>query len=297
VLDAIDYGVAHAGDISELKQVFRDYLGWDPDVPVPAIITPFQPLDYPPRVRIVWPPDFDPDELRLQIFMSSVPKNKALVAKASPQPGQQSKPEVAQADPRPRDHAGKPLEIVLRIPSFKAAHESRYRGLLGRLIHDSGYDRERNAQSGDWDRAMHPDSGHGMDRRVYELGFRMGLEERRVLRPNWSRDERYMDMQVDHMIELQVVPMNEWEIWDNFDTNYELLDKAANTTSGTILKNNIIRERWRLTDATGDPSWLTRPLLFTRVEADTGPGGHRWVKDEIRRGDHLRALREHQGER
>lgn len=188
------------------------------------------------------------------------------------------------------------VEVILRLPSVKAIHLSYYRGLLGRLVHDILYTREVDAQAGEWDRGMNPRSPEGMYQEVYDRGVRMGLRESRIFRPNWSRNDRWINMQVDHVVELQVVPPGEVDgIWDTF-INYELLDQSSNSQSGSQLRANIVAERQRLAALTGDPGWLSRPLRFTRVEADSGPGGQRWLAEQIRGGQHLDALEEHQGE-
>ena len=98
-------------------------------------------------------------------------------------------------------------------------------------------------------------------------------------------------------LELQVVPWEEVDtIWDNFG-NYELLDQSSNASSGSQLRSNIEAERRRLAAVTGDLGWLARPLRFTQVTVDSGASGQRWLRDEIRTGEHLDALDRHQRDR
>ena len=112
---------------------------------------------------------------------------------------------------------------------------------------------------------MHPST--------YARGEELNLTRDRILLPDWSRDQRRQPMNVDHIVELQVVPTNEHAGLWNSVVNYELLDGVSNAMSGSQLKNNIIEERLRLARETGDETWLVRELVFDRVEADSGPRG------------------------
>jgi hypothetical protein len=184
--------------------------------------------------------------------------------------------------------------VRLILPSVKARHAGRYRGVLPRLLHDPATSRDRNAQAGIWDSGMRPPAG-AMHPEVYLRGETMGLIDRRILRPDWSRDRRNIDMQVDHVIEFQVLPATEHGWADGF-ANYELLDQPSNGSAGPRLAANIQRERAALAAYYSDMSWLTRPLRFDVVVTEIGPGGERWLEDEIAMGQHLDSLEEHQGE-
>jgi hypothetical protein len=117
-------------------------------------------------------------------------------------------------------------------------------------------------------------------------GINLGLDVERILIPDWSKEALGVNMEVDHIVELQVVPDNQQEIWDNFG-NYELLDETSNGRAGPQLQQNIAAERRELARQTGSQSWLSRDLVFDQVVPQDGPSGQRWVEDEIRGGDHL----------
>jgi hypothetical protein len=123
----------------------------------------------------------------------------------------------------------------------------------------------------------------------------MGIEENRRTRPNWSRDVDGVPMEVDHVVELQVLPELEIDAWGDTFSNYELLDRPSNGSAGPQLRANIAAERRRLVSTTGNPAWATVDLIFTRVIA-SGTSGQRWSEDDIQRGEHYWALRRHMGE-
>jgi hypothetical protein len=185
--------------------------------------------------------------------------------------------------------------VRLILPSVKTRHANRYRAVLPRLLHDPSYSRDRNAQSRIWDSGMRPPAG-AMHPEVYLRGESMGLPDARILRPDWSRDQQYVDMQVDHVIEFQVLPATEYGWADSF-ANYELLDQPSNGSAGPQLAANIQEEREELAVYYNDLSWLVRPLRFDLVVTQAGPGGERWLEEEIAFGEHLDSLEEHQGER
>jgi|GEM_PF-5800152 len=201
-----------------------------------------------------------------------------------------------------------PIEVILRLPAVKRKHLTLYQGLvrLRKLIHDADYERDNDKQLRNWDNGIKPGSGlFAMPEETYLRGYQMGLgppranikpgSANRILRPNWSRDIDGIIMAVDHIVELQVVPSFEWTIWDSF-FNYELLDESSNSSSGSVLKNNIWKERERLAKADPNYPWMTAPLFFTKVELIGGNDGHRWMPDEIHDGEHLQAYRRHRGE-
>jgi hypothetical protein len=191
----------------------------------------------------------------------------------------------------PKDKSTPPLQIRLVLPPQKAMHIGRYRSLLGTLVHDVTYSRTVDAQADKWDRGVKPGGSAaqeqgGMSEATYGCGHQLGLSDARIFRPNWTVRQKDVDMQVDHVVELQVIPAAQTTIWDSF-VNYELLDAKSNQSSGAQLMNNIQAERNRLQAQTGNPIWQTAPLVFTTVVPSSGFGGLRWSADEIERGDHI----------
>jgi hypothetical protein len=230
-----------------------------------------------------------------------VPDNPA-PPQADPAPEQPRQPEREKGrkpdiepttDPIPPLNPSSP-EIRLVLPSVKVPHLSRYTGLVRerRLIHNSDYSREVEAQADKWDKGLKPGAAEGMFQEVYDEGVNLGLSENRIFRPDWAKRPVRMPMQVDHIVELQVTPSGETGIWDSF-VNYELLDQPSNSSSGSQLRNNIAAERARLVLTTGNPAWSTLPLIFTRVIPTPGPRGDRWSAEEIGRGDHIAVYRKY----
>jgi len=189
-------------------------------------------------------------------------------------------------------------DVRLELPSQKAIHSPIYAAHIRdrNLVHTIRYTREINAQADTWRKALRPNGQYGMDPRTWDLLGRRGIDEDRRTIPNWSWSSPFISMTVDHVLELQVVPLGEEEIWDR-PNNYELLDQSSNSSSGPKLKSNIRKERERLTRVTGDQGWMYDDLCFTRLIATPGPSGQRWSVDAIRSGDHLSALRYHLKER
>ena len=93
-------------------------------------------------------------------------------------------------------------------------------------------------------------------------------------------------MEVDHIIELQVTPMSHRDYFNSI-ANFELLDRAANGSSGPLLANNIAAER--AIQVAFDPSAAGKILTFDQVVLDGGSAGERWLVDEIRGGEQLDA--------
>lgn len=293
VLDAIEYEVARAKTVQDLTRVLADYVGYVPgfgtsDPFAITVLTPVIP-------KVVLPPDFDPDDKRMTVFAQALAAKPKLAAALQAQKGLAT---TALLDPKskPKPQKKAPPDVVLWLPSFKRRHLRLYQGLLGILQHDPANRRTVNAQSGKWDRGMDPNAPEGMDVRVYEEGLRLGIDPKRILRPNWSRDNPRTPMEVDHMVELQVLPKAQVDAWGDSFVNYELLDRLANGLSGGILQTNIRAERLRLMLETEDPTWATRVLKFTQVRVQPGPDGQRWLAEEIRSGDHLRTWRRQRGE-
>ncbi len=116
-----------------------------------------------------------------------------------------------------------------------------------------------------------------------------------VLVPNWSRTQKpRLDTDVDHVIELQVLGPDWTRVpWANTFGNFEVLDEAANSASGSLIKEAIQRERIEQASYYNDPQWRTSfDLVFDRVEADGGgpAATSRWSDYEVSNGGHIDAL-------
>jgi hypothetical protein len=301
VLEAIEHGVATARDIGDLEQVLRDYLDYTPaNIMDPEqLFSELQPQTRHKRVRYVTPPGFDPDGRRMTVFHAALMKRPTLKARmeaAREALKGKTKTELAS---RPKTKDGKSVEVVLWLPSTKAIHRDHYAWLASRrrLVHRLPYERGNPAQDKKWKDELQPGAAEGMHPSTYARGEELNLTRDRILLPDWSRDHKRQPMNVDHIVELQVVPRDEHTGLWNSVVNYELLDGISNSLSGSQLKNNIIEERLRLARETGDETWLVRELVFDRVETDSGPRGSRWKREEIRSGEHLDAWAEHLGER
>jgi hypothetical protein len=190
----------------------------------------------------------------------------------------------------------KGVEVVLRLPAHKSGPDQvgRYRTYLGALVHDPNYVRRVNAQARRWDSGIR----RGMRREVVADAQRLGFSPTAVTRPNWTRlnPPPITAMQVDHIIELQLIPGGLQRTWgDQFD-NYELLDQRANGSSGSAIQHNVWQERVRLRNLTGNPLWTVCMLRFDRIETTPGDWqGVRWSPSEIEFGEHVRAWRRHHG--
>jgi hypothetical protein len=217
-----------------------------------------------------------------------------------PTPEEEEEPEKCQAPdalPAPGPMPPKPpgVRVRLVLPSQKSAAGQlaayqRYREVLQ---HDVTYVRGRPAQARKWDGNVRPGGAHGMNPVKYHEGRTLGISRERIFRPDWTKlNANVPTMQVDHMIELQVLPRALQSGWgDTFD-NYELLDQRSNTSAGPTLSGNIARERRRLFALTCDPRWLTCFLRFDEIVPTPGPWtGARWSSDEIIRGDQVDAWR------
>ena len=128
-----------------------------------------------------------------------------------------------------------------------------------------------------------------MQRAVYNRGVRMGLCERQILRPAWTRGQLWPDTNVDHKIEHQVATIGNEPLFDE-PWNFELLDRDSNQDAGWQLDGNISFERFRLLSVTGDERWLRCDIGFTSVEAAPPAAAGRWSVREIGDGQHLRAF-------
>jgi hypothetical protein len=132
---------------------------------------------------------------------------------------------------------------------------------------------------------------------IWQRFEQMEISETRRLRPDWSRTLPRVDMQVDHRVEWQLLGTANRR-WGDTIANYELLDQPSNGSAGSTLRSNIQAERQRLATSTGNPSYLTHPLVFTDlVVPSTVSGAMRWLPEEIQQGDHYYALLGHQRDR
>lgn len=203
-----------------------------------------------------------------------------------PAPGSPGPTAQAQGPHRP--------PFVLRLPLQKAPHLNTYRSWLGKLQSDPHYDRGAPAQLEKWHQALRLGGSDGIPASVYERGHRLGLTgttgERRIRVPDWSRTGAPVAFEVDHIIELQVTPPGGMREEFNKVPNFELLDEAANGTSGGQIERAIEKERDAQVAA--DPSLVKAVLLFDQVVLDVGTTGIRWSVEEIRAGEHLDVVEE-----
>lgn len=192
--------------------------------------------------------------------------------------------------PDPGDATKQRPPFVLRLPQQKAPHLGTYRNWIGTLQSDPGYSRGNPAQLEKWHQALRLGGSHAIPRSVYERGHALGFTgaagERRIRVPDWTR-VRSIEMQVDHIVELQVTPAALREAYFNTVDNYELLDASANATAGPLLSSNIREERAK--QSAFDPSSAMRVLLFDRVELDGGTAGQHWGAEELQQGKQLDA--------
>jgi hypothetical protein len=177
--------------------------------------------------------------------------------------------------------------FVLRLPQQKEPHLGRYRSWLGVLQSDPNYARGNPEQ---WHRALRIGGSDGIPASVYERGHTLGftgeIGERRIRVPDWSHTNgpKTIQMQVDHIVELQLTPATMREEFDSM-FNWELLDSSSNVASRNILVANIATERAE--QVAFDPSAANRVLIFDEVTLDGGTAGERWSIDEIRAGEQL----------
>jgi len=204
-----------------------------------------------------------------------------------------------------------PRTVTLHLPKAKAVHLEHYRSLARSktLFHDVNYDRSNPAQRDVWKQTLRPlsrGSARGtMEPAVYrrarellsEYGYAKTEDQLddKALVPNWSREKKPpVATEVDHVVELQLLGPS-WRLlrWPNEFGNFELLDKSANASSGSVLDKKIEQERAEQARYYGDPGWNTvYPLFFDRVEADGGgiDATARWSDREVSDGEHVRAL-------
>lgn len=200
---------------------------------------------------------------------------------------QPSAPPTTQPQPQPQPQPRRRPPFVLRLPQQKAPHLARYRGNLGVLQSDPNYQRGNPGQLEAWHMALRLGGSHGIPSGVYDRGHRMGFVgeegERRIRVPNWSRTGPKA-MEVDHIIELQVTPQSMRALYNEPD-NFELLDRAANGSSGPQLSANIAAER--AIQVAYDPALANQVIRFDSVVMAGGFDGERWSIDAIRAGQQL----------
>jgi len=206
----------------------------------------------------------------------------------SPQPQPAPAPQPA---PGPDKDKKKPKPpFVLRLPQQKKPHLERYRSWLGALQSDPFFDRGDPPQLERWHQALRLGGSDAIPAEVYERGHTLGFTgesgERLIRVPNWSRNAANIQMQVDHIIELQVTPPAMREEFNSI-FNMELLDAQSNQESGNLLKINILAERAK--QAAVDPTTAAQVLIFDAVELDGGTDGTRWSSEELRAGEQLDA--------
>ena len=95
-----------------------------------------------------------------------------------------------------------------------------------------------------------------------------------------------MNIEVDHIIELQVTPASMRDAFDSVD-NYELLTETANVASRNRIRASIEKERAE--QVACDPSKKDQVLTFDQVELGGGQRAERWTSEEIRSGEQLDA--------
>jgi hypothetical protein len=114
--------------------------------------------------------------------------------------------------------------------------------------------------------------------------------EKLVLIPDWSKTSKWQPMDVDHIVELQLLTPLDRSSYDNF-RNYELLDSSANSSSGSKLYWNVLKEQRLAFAVTRDRRYINERVVFDAVlmQYDTA-AGERWTIDEIRTGQHIEVL-------
>jgi Domain of unknown function (DUF4157) len=197
-------------------------------------------------------------------------------------------PVVPNPNKQPDDNKTKP-PFVLYLPQVKAPHFTTYRHWLGTLQSDPNYDRGNPHQDRIWHDTLSTDGTDPIPPSIYERGHQLGLTgeagEKLIRVPNWTRTTS-VEMEVDHIVELQVTPMAMREEFNSI-FNMELLDQPSNGSSGRLLQGNIDRERAKQEAA--DPALVGQVLKFDDVQMDGGTQGLRWTLDDIKNGRQLDA--------
>jgi len=119
-------------------------------------------------------------------------------------------------------------------------------------------------------------------------------QRKRVLKPDWAPDGSKKQMDVDHIIELQLGGLLGNEALDQFD-NYELLDSSTNSSVGSTLDKDLQKERARLKKECPKyvPNWDHVMMVFSLpIFAGGGKApGQRWSRQQIAGGEHLDAYK------
>ncbi len=185
---------------------------------------------------------------------------------------------------------------TLILPLGKADHLGRYQQVANerRLVHDPKFKRKNPKQADKWRAEMAPGKSDGITAGAYADGVdlmeRTGRKQKEIIIPHWSPVSPQIDMDVDHVIELQLTLASD-RGWANSIANFELLEEPANSSSGSLIDSNIENERQRLFTLTGDMKYIDKPLYFERVIVGPGIPGSRWTPQQVRMGVHLQHLR------
>jgi hypothetical protein len=233
-----------------------------------------------------------------EIEPQPVPANDNVVPLPKPQPaptpGNQPTPTpVAPVVPNPNTPDKKPKPpFVLYLPQVKAPHLTTYRHWLSTLQSDPNYDRGNPHQDRIWHDTLSTDGSDPIPPSVYERGHQLGLTgeagEKLIRVPDWTRTSS-VEMEVDHIVELQVTPMAMRAEFNSI-FNMELLDQPSNGSSGPRLDSNIKKERAKQEAA--DPTLVGKIIKFDAVQMDDDGGtGERWTLDEIKAGKQLDAYK------
>jgi hypothetical protein len=327
ILDAIEYYVALAGTDQQLMLVFESAfadLRRKPDqISVKPLAIGWAPMNY-----VDLPSDLDPGGTkRVEAFKRGlVKRNRRFGRKPKPTTDTSPKPRIAPdanltADTPERRKGRDPCEPHLDLPEGKRPHYQRYESevmgyrlaayptaIINRL-RTTAYERQSN-QVRNWFHALDPKSGGRMDAKLIERGTQMLSEDKkcgknteciekqrkRVMKPDWAPDGTKKQMDVDHIIELQLGFLADelGVTLDAFD-NYELLDSSTNSSVGSTLDKSLQKERARLKRECPEkvPNWDEVPLNF-RLPIFPGGGkgpGQRWTSAQIMAGEHLDAYK------
>jgi hypothetical protein len=192
------------------------------------------------------------------------------------------------------------VDVVLRLPRQKSVHLALYRKYIadGELYHSLNRAARDTDQVNKWSQNMEERIGIPVACRAVALGLYLAGQDdpaRNLLRPYWTHRRvlgknvrgDQMRMTVDHVIEYQLRPLTGGD-WIDGPWNFELLEPSANSSAGPKLDSNIEKERERLAQLTGDNTWLTDDIKFTRVEVDSmDRSAERYSETEIENGKHL----------
>jgi len=173
----------------------------------------------------------------------------------------------------------------LLLPQAKAQDLDRYSTYLRQLEHVPKRPRAPTNQLSMW-RSVMPGR---IPNSVWSRAANLGISRDDVITPYWSRTERLSGpMEVDHIIEMQVTPINNWKKFDTM-AFYRLMDASKNGPAGPELDENIARMREALTECYQDQSWMYRLLRFEKVAASPTNRPDIWTKDDLVAGKHIDA--------